>query len=267
MSVTDLRSSPVPAVSNGGVLAFLGLWRNAAIVIAVIFAAWQGLHLYAGESAITSPAETLATTARLLGTASFWADIKESMIAFLSALACAVVIGLTLGFWLGFHKLSGEVFSPILIGIASVPKITLYPIILLVFGLGMSAKVAFGALHGIVPIALFTIGALGTLKPVYLRLGRVGQLNGWQTVRYLLLPAALPEIFTGLRIGFSLTLIGTILGEMFAAQKGLGFQLMSAIGLHNVPMIMAITFLLTVFAAVFSSILLNIDRRIRRRMA
>ncbi|MFZ9487794.1 MAG: ABC transporter permease, partial [Alphaproteobacteria bacterium] len=65
-------------------------------------------------------------------------------------------------------------------------------------------------------------------------------------------------------IGLSLTLIGTLLGEMFASQRGLGYMLMNAIGLHNVDVIMSITFLLIVFAGAVSSILLAIDRRLRR---
>jgi NitT/TauT family transport system permease protein len=84
-------------------------------------------------------------------------------------------------------------------------------------------------------------------------------------VTKVLFPAALPEIFTGLRIGFALTLIGTLLGEMFASQRGLGYMLMNAIGLHNVDVIMSVTFLLTLFAAVVSSILLAVDRRLHRR--
>ena len=57
----------------------------------------------------------------------------------------------------------------------------------------------------------------------------------------MLLPASIPEIFTGIRIGFSLTLIGTLLGEMFASQRGLGYLLIQAIGLHNIQVIMAVT--------------------------
>jgi NitT/TauT family transport system permease protein len=81
----------------------------------------------------------------------------------------------------------------------------------------------------------------------------------------VLFPAALPEIFTGLRIGFAVTLIGTLLGEMFAAQRGLGYLLMTAIGLHNVNLIMSIALLITIFAAAFSGLLLAIERRIRSR--
>ena len=74
----------------------------------------------------------------------------------------------------------------------------------------------------------------------------------------------MPEIFTGFRVGFALTLIGTLLGEMFAAQRGLGYLLMTSIGLHNVDLIMAVTLLLVVFAASVSTILLVIDRRLHR---
>jgi NitT/TauT family transport system permease protein len=86
-----------------------------------------------------------------------------------------------------------------------------------------------------------------------------------QTIRAILFPAALPEIFTGLRVGFSLTLIGTLLGEMFGAQRGLGFLLMTAIGLQNVRVIMAVTLLLVVFAASVSTLLVIVDRRLHRR--
>ena len=80
-------------------------------------------------------------------------------------------------------------------------------------------------------------------------------------------PAAVPEMFTGIRIGFALTLIGTLLGEMFAAQRGVGYLLMQAIGLHNIRMIMALTFLLVCLALTVSAVLLSVDRRLHRRIA
>ena len=73
------------------------------------------------------------------------------------ALALAIAGGLAIGLTLGLSRLASEVFEPMLVAIYSIPKITLYPILLLAFGLGISAKVAFGTLHGIIPIALFTI--------------------------------------------------------------------------------------------------------------
>ena len=69
----------------------------------------------------------------------------------------SVVIGLLVGFWLGFERLSGDVLEPMIVTLYAIPKLTLYPILLLAFGLGLSAKVAFGVLHGVIPIILFTL--------------------------------------------------------------------------------------------------------------
>lgn len=239
--------------------------RNAAILIVTMLVAWQSLYWAVGEIALRSPAQTLAFTAKLVGTQQFWNHFAETGKAFVLALTIAILVGLGIGFALGFNRFAGEVFEPMLVALYSIPKITLYPILLLMFGLGLSAKVAFGAIHGIIPIALFTINAVRNVRPVLIKTGRVMGLSQAGMVREILLPAAMPEIFTGLRIGFALTLIGTLLGEMFASQRGLGFLLMNAIGLHNIDLIMAVTFLLVLFAATVSSVLLFFDRRLHDR--
>jgi NitT/TauT family transport system permease protein len=238
---------------------------QAAWLAGGILAAWQLLSWLAGPNALASPAETLRFVSDLLRSPAFYSHAGETAGAFAIALACAVGLGGLVGTALGMNRFAGEVGEPVLVGIYSLPKITLYPIVLLAFGIGMPAKVAFGAMHGIVPIAIFTLGALRSVNPVYLKAARVQRMSRWQTVRLVLLPASVPEIFTGLRIGFSLTLIGTLLGEMFASQRGIGYLLIQAIGLHNIRMITALTFILVCVAVAASSILLSIDRRLHRR--
>jgi NitT/TauT family transport system permease protein len=240
---------------------------HGAALIAALVIAWQILFAIAGTNAMAPPLDTVRYLLELLGTATFWGHLAETTRAFAMALAFSIVLGLGIGFALGLHRFSSEVAGPILVALYSVPKITLYPIVLLAFGLGMPAKVAFGTIHGVVPIAIFTMGAVATVRPVLLKTSRVLRLSPWATVWTVLFPAALPEIFTGLRVGFSLTLIGTILGEMFGAQRGLGFLLMTAIGLQNVRVIMAVTLLLVLFAASVSTVLVVIDRRLHRRAA
>ncbi|HEY8367779.1 MAG TPA: ABC transporter permease subunit [Thermodesulfobacteriota bacterium] len=240
-------------------------WRGPVALIVGLLVLWQLLYLLAGEVALRTPAQTVAYTLSLVPQDAFWTHVEESATAFGAALAIAVASGLAIGLLLGFHRLSGDVGEPMLVAVYSIPKVTLYPIVLLAFGLGMPAKIAFGAIHGFVPIALFTINAVRNIRPILVKTGRVLRLGPIETTTRILLPAALPEIFTGLRVGFALTLIGTLLGEMFAAQRGLGYMLMNAIGLHNVDVIMSVTFLLVVFAAVVSSILLHVDRTLHRR--
>jgi NitT/TauT family transport system permease protein len=243
----------------------LARWNGLLLIVALLVA-WQLLFEFAGEDAMAPPMATIGYLLHLLGTADFWSNMMATGIAFLFALVISLVLGLLIGLTLGLHRFSGEVAEPMLVSFYSVPKITLYPIVLLAFGIGMPAKVAFGAIHGIVPMAIFTMTAVGTVKPVLLKTAHVMRLTQWHVVRAIIIPSALPEIFTGIRVSFSLTLIGTLLGEMFGSQRGLGYLLMTAIGLQNVRMIMAVTLLLVVFAATVSVALLAVDRRLHREV-
>jgi NitT/TauT family transport system permease protein len=119
-----------------------------------------------------------------------------------------------------------------------------------------------GAIHGVVPVAIFTLAACGNVPPIFIRTANAMQLTRWDAIRSALLPAALPDIFSGIRIGFSLTLIGTILGEMFGSQRALGYLLMTAIGLQNIEVIMSVTLLLVLVAATANTLLLIQDRRL-----
>jgi NitT/TauT family transport system permease protein len=89
-------------------------------------------------------------------------------------------------------------------------------------------------------------------------------LSPLQTTASVLAPAVTPEIFTGLRIGFSLTLLGVIIGEMFASQRGLGFMIINGINTHDVPTMMAVILLIVLFAVTAGSLLLAADRRLHR---
>jgi NitT/TauT family transport system permease protein len=238
-------------------------FRHSLILVVVLLVLWQVLYWVVGEIAFRSPWQTLGYTTVLLATASFWPNLIETGRAFALALVLSVVFGLGIGFALGLSRLANAVFEPMLVASYAIPKITLYPLLLLMFGLGMSGKVAFGVIHGVIPIALFTTNAARHIRPVFLKTGRILGFGSVEMAWHVLLPAAMPEIFSGLRIGFALTLIGVILGEMFASQRGIGYLLMNAIGLHNVDLIMALTFLLTMFAVIASTVLLSVNRRMQ----
>lgn len=237
---------------------------DAVILIVALFALWYALTFTAAGVALATPLATVERLASLLATPMFWLSIQATFTAFFMALLISIVIGVGLGLWLGLHYVAGEVGEPILVSLYSLPKVTLYPLVLLVFGLGLSAKVAFGAIHGVIPIVLFTMNSIRNLQPVYYKSARVMQLSRGDLIRRIILPGAAPEIFTGLRIGFSLTLLGVLIGEMFASQHGLGFLIISSIELNDVSRMLAVTLLLAVFAVAANVGLLAIDRRLHR---
>ena len=236
---------------------------SAALLVLVLLVVWQATFMTAGAMAIASPAATFAYLAQHLP--DLWVHIWATGQAFLIALVIAIGGGLLVGLLTGLGATAAETAEPLLLAVNSVPKIALYPVVLLLFGIGLPAKVAFGAIHGIIPVAIFTMSACRGVPPVLLKTAAVLRLSPMDRIRSVLLPSALPAILTGIRLGFSLTLIGTILGEMFGSQSGLGYLLMTSIGLQNTDIIMAVTVLLIAFAAAVSTALLAWERRLRRR--
>lgn len=235
-----------------------------ALLAVGLMLAWAALYRVAGPEALSPPLETFERAGSFLDSASFWNHVEATGVAFAYGCVVALAGGMLVGLALGIHRFAGEVGEPILTSLYSIPKITLYPIILLIFGLGVSAKVAFGAIHGFFPVALFTIGAIKNTSPVLLKTVRVLRLKPAEAIRTVYLPAALPEIVTGLRIGFAATLLGTLIGELFASDRGVGFILVRAMEAHKVTDIMALTLLLFAFAASANALLMAVEHRIHR---
>lgn len=235
---------------------------DSLVILAVVLAIWQGLYAYAGGVAITSPARTFAFAAELLAHAPFWDNAEATLQAFAYALAISTVAGIALGLLLGLRRFAGDVAEPLLVSLYTIPKVTLYPVMLLVFGLGMSAKVAFGVIHGMIPVILFTLAAVKNIPPVLLRTARALHLRPLQTALDVLAPAVMPEIVTGLRVGFALTLLGVLIGEMFASQRGLGFLIINGINSHDVRMTTAVAVIVVVFAVFANGAMLALDHRV-----
>jgi NitT/TauT family transport system permease protein len=238
---------------------------DLVILLAVMLAVWQTAGSWTAGIAITPPLGTIAYLADLVRTPLFWEHVGATVYAFVMAFAISAVLGLLLGLVLGLRRFAGEVAEPILAGFYTIPKVTLYPVVLLVFGLGLSAKVAFGVMHGLVPVTLFTLGSVRNLAPVLVRTARVMRLSAGQAMWSELIPACLPDIVSGLRIGFSLTLLGVLIGEMFSSQRGLGFLLVSGLAQHNVPLTTAIVLVIVVGAVAANTLMLRFGRGVTHR--
>ena len=256
-SASQVSASQDPSLSPLAYLLFL----------LALTGLWHMLTLWVGRDVLPGPGETLSRLWNMLSTGSLNKHLIETFSAFGMALVIAVIMGVLLGAVLGAHRLSGEVAEPMLVALYSIPKVTLYPIMLLLFGLGMAAKVAFGVIHGVIPICIFTMSAVRAIPKKYIRAGQAMQLNPSQMFWRVYMPACIPEVFSGLRIGFSLTLLGTLIGEMFASRRGIGHLLLQAMENHNLLDITALALMLITLAASVGFALLSIDRRLAGRAA
>jgi NitT/TauT family transport system permease protein len=232
-------------------------------LVLVLAMAWEGAHFMSRNEALPSPLATMDAIRRLILRPDFAGNVEATLYALGLSIVISMLGGLTVGILLGIGRRAGILMEPILVSLYSLPKVTLYPLVLLIFGLGIPAKVAFGAMHGFIPVVLVTMNAIRQIRPVHIRTARVMRLSSWDCLTKIVLPATLPEIVAALRLGFSLSLLGVVIGEMFASKQGFGFMVMTAIGLYDLPTILAITVCLATFAIVVNSLLLWLGRHFR----
>jgi NitT/TauT family transport system permease protein len=238
---------------------------DTTIILIVLLLVWQALHQLVGATALPGPVPTLAYLAKFVPSERFAENAWATLVCFFYALLLSYGIGLAIGVWMGIHRLSGAVGEPILLSLYTLPKVTLYPVVLLIFGLSLSGRVTFGAMHGVLPVALLTMSAIRNIPPVYLKSARTLHLSGWQMILTVLFPATLPEIVAGLRIGLTLTLLGVLLAEMFAAKQGLGSLIINAMQLMQAEEMLSVAVVLFAFAALANALLLWIEQRLHRR--
>jgi len=232
-----------------------------------VLAAWQGAALVVSNPVFTSPAETAAELRGSLADPRFLRSVGDTVEAVLVSFVLAGVAGLLTGSVLGLRRYWFEAVTPLLYGLNSIPKITLYPIFLLVFGLGFDSRVAFGTFHGLFVMSLIMAEAVQTLAPVYGKLVRTYRLGLLRAVRHVVAPALLPFVVSGLRLTFALTLIGVVIAELFSATSGIGYELMRDVSLARTDRIVALVTVVVAIALVPSSLLRLLERRVTERYA
>src|SRR5947208_7657430 len=175
---------------------------------------------------------------RLLTLASY-PDLAEHLVLtlreILVAYALAVAAGLGCGFALGFHRLIGRAYGPILAALYAVPAVVWYPSLMLFFGLDAASKIAFGFLLGFFPITLAVLAGIRQVNPQLLVVARAFGADGVTAFRKVTLPAMLFTLVGGLRTGLALAVIGVIVGEVLGSKSGMGSLINHAYGLFRTP--------------------------------
>ncbi len=168
------------------------------------------------------PSEFLVQMVRDLVNIEFLTLAGITLYETAAAFLLAAAVGVALGFLLWRLKILGMAYDPLIAGLFSSPIVLLYPVFLVIFGRTPSAIISLASLFGVLPIILFTRQALAGVSPTFLKVGRSMKLSTWANFRHILLPAAAPTIFTGLRIGLTYILIVVVAMEFVLQIGGLG---------------------------------------------
>jgi NitT/TauT family transport system permease protein len=156
--------------------------------------------------------------------------------------------GLVAGIALGSSRLLRRAYEPMLYYLGPCPKIIFFPVMIMWFGVGPGSKVAMGAISCFFPVALNAAGGMREIDQVLIRVGRSFRANTWQMVTKIYLPAMRHPIINGVRIGLGVCLIGTLLAETKLSNSGVGFLVIQAYSLFNMPLMYALLIVLFVIA-------------------
>jgi len=228
----------------------------------VVIAIWGILSQALGEEYLPGPILTAQVMADGLQRGWLWHATLITLSEIVPAFAIAAVVGLFFGALLGLSRLWGEILEPLILGVYAVPKVTLYPIFLLIFKVGAASKIAFGMFHGVFPVQIIAQAAIANIRPVYLKVARSLNLTPTQTVLHVVIPALVPAIVVGLRLAFSLTFIGVVLGEIFASKGGLGFLLSAADQTFDVKRVNAVIVILAILGVGVNLFFNFLERRV-----
>jgi ABC-type nitrate/sulfonate/bicarbonate transport system permease component len=191
-------------------------------------------------------------------------DLVPSLTRFVEGFLIATVVGVLLGLALGLWPLARRALAPTIDFVRSIPAPALISVMILLIGFGDGMKVAAIALASTFPILLNTIDGVRGVEPQQLDMARVYKLGYWHRITRIVLPAASPQIFAGMRVALAVALLVMAFSEMFAGTNGLGFFIVFAQETYRIPDMWAGIVMLGIVGYAVNLCFLAFERRILR---
>ena len=250
MAATDIVSGATRPNWRAVILLRIGI--VAAILVIWELVAASGL-LY--RDVVPSLLAIGKALAALLTDPAFYWHLGVTVGEIALALAIGGSAGLLVGLVLGANRFLGRAFEPYLYYLGPTPKIIFLPVLIMWVGVGPASKVAMGALSCFFPIALSVAAGMRQINPVLIRVGRSFRARPWQMALKIHLPAMRHPIVNGVRLGLGVALIGTLLAETKLSNRGIGFLIIQAYSLFDMPRMYAMLIVLFVLAIGANSVM------------
>jgi NitT/TauT family transport system permease protein len=183
-----------------------------------------------------------------LADASFYFHLYTTFYEIGVAMLIGGLSGLAVGIVLGGSRFMSRAYESFLYYLGPCPKIIFFPIMIMWFGVGPASKVAMGAISCFFPLALNAAGGMREIDKVLIRVGRSFRADTWQMVTKIYLPAMRYPVINGVRLGLGVALIGTLLAETKLSNRGIGFLVIQAYSIFNMPEMYALLIILFVIA-------------------
>ena len=226
------------------------------VSVAALLAVWEAVARLGWVDSAFVPAPS--AVARALGGISgrAFAGLGDTLAKTAIAYAIAVVLGVSLGIVVGSVRLLRDVLNPFVIAAYGIPKILILPWIVLLTGFGTTPAILYGTLHATFPIMLLVIGGVRDVDRTLITVARAYGASTWQLYWKVILPAIVPSVLAGMRLGVVFCLLGVLVVEMFAGVRGMGYVMGSLANGFKAPELFAATALVSTASIV---IVLTLD--------
>jgi NitT/TauT family transport system permease protein len=191
-------------------------------------------------------------------------ELMRHTLTSLGRLGWGILLGgvpaLILGIMMGLNRVFRAAVEPLVAALYPIPKSSIVPLALLIFGLGEGSKIFMVAVGVFFPVIINTTTGVLEINKIYLDVGKNFEANRWNTFRTIALPGALPFIMTGIRLGIGMGLVLIAVAEMIGAKSGLGFMIWNAWEIFAVEQMYVGLFVIAVIGVALTVVLQELER-------
>lgn len=269
------QRSPVPAAPEiaeprahiGRRILGAGSWVfRTTIVLALLIAFWEmAPRIGIVDKTFLPPfSDVINALVDLAESGQLKEHISASVGRALKGFVVAVVVAVPLGIVIGWYRPVAQLLNPVLELFRNTAALALLPVFVLILGIGETSKVALVIYACIFPILLNTISGVRTVDPLLIKSARSLGLSSFRLFQKVILPAALPTIFTGIRLSAAASILVLIAAEMVGARSGLGYLIMASQLNFQIPQMYAGILTIALVGLIFNFVLVLIERRFSR---
>ncbi len=229
----DPRAPEVPAAripgQPGPLKRYEPLFVGATSVF-VFVAVWQlaAFRRVVPELFLPGPVDITNAFGAYVAKGSIWPDMWISGQELMYGFMLSIIIGLPLGILMGWYRRLNMALDPFVTFFYSIPRVALTPLLIIWFGIGINSKIAVVFLGAVFAIVINSAAGVKNLDPALIKAARSFGAGDAQLFRTVVLPGSVPFILTGLRLGLGHALTGVVVGELVAAQAGVGLMMATA---------------------------------------
>jgi NitT/TauT family transport system permease protein len=243
---------------------WLGFRRTVAIAAFLLL--WEvAPRVGLAEPAFLPPlTEVLGTGVELLRNGQLVSHVQASLSRSLVGFGLAIVYAVPLGLLIGWYRPFASVVSPLLEALRNTAALALLPVFILLLGIGEASKIALVVYSCSFPILLNTIAGVRNVDPLLIKSARTMGLSPLRLFQKVILPAAVPTVFVGIRLAGAYSLLVLVAAEMIGAKAGLGYLIIYAQYNFQIPNMYVGILSLTVIGLAFNQVLQQIEKHFTR---